>query len=103
MEWEGITNLILTSFRWVNDNDDDDNNNENDDNDKNHDLDIQLSNNSYLMLTLQNLVWCTLLQKPDGSLPSGEIGDRIATVLFYVSNLQLREKKDDDQGQIQGR
>lgn len=25
MEWEGITNLILTSFRWVNNNDDDDN------------------------------------------------------------------------------
>ena len=25
MEWEGITNLILTSFRWVNNIDDDDN------------------------------------------------------------------------------
>ncbi|KAK2556313.1 Prolyl 4-hydroxylase subunit alpha-3 [Acropora cervicornis] len=27
------------------------------------------------------------LQKPDGSLPSEEIGDRIATVLFYLSNV----------------
>ncbi|XP_067051732.1 prolyl 4-hydroxylase subunit alpha-1-like isoform X1 [Acropora muricata] len=27
------------------------------------------------------------IQKPDGSLPSEEIGDRIATVLFYLSNV----------------
>lgn len=92
MEWEGITNLILTSFRWVNNNDEDNNNSENGDdedsevdNDTNDDLGVVLSNNAHWMLTLQNLVWCILLQKPDGSLPSEEIGDRIATVLFYVS------------------
>ena len=45
---------------------------------------------------MHNLVWCILLQKPDGSLPSEEIGDRIATVLFYVSNSHLRKKNDYD-------
>ena len=48
MEWEGITNLILTSFRWVNNNDDDDNNSENGD-DEDGQVDNFLSTNRYLM------------------------------------------------------